>query len=70
MINFLKKKNKSTHDKNVRIEKYFSQDGTPMIKTECICGYIDNGPVYADIDNWKEKIIVKRNNIVIINEFK
>jgi len=67
---FCKKEKICNHDQNVRIEKYFSIDGTPMIKIECFCGYTDNGYVYADANEWEESVIVKRNGIITINEKK
>jgi hypothetical protein len=54
---------KCDHRQNVRHRKYHSNDGTPMIETECFdCGYTDKGVVYAD--EWKDELIVISNGKV------
>jgi hypothetical protein len=53
------------HNIDVQHKKYFSQDGTPMIRTECKCGYVDEGHVYVDVNDWKEDVIVIRNGLIV-----
>jgi hypothetical protein len=36
-----------------------------MIRTECKCGYVDQGHVYADANDWKEEVIVLRNGLIL-----
>lgn len=61
---FTVKKKACCHDKNVRHEKYHLSDGTPMIKTKCLdCGYIDEGHVYADSENWMDGVVIRKNGM-------
>lgn len=64
---FTVKKKRCDHSQNIRHRKYHSNDGTPMIETECFdCGYTDNGHVYAD--DWEDSLIIRQNGEFIINE--
>ena len=61
-------KKKCNHTQNVRHKKYHSEDGTPMIETQCFdCDYTDIGCVYAD-GEWEDRIIVIRSGKTEIDE--
>lgn len=66
---FTVKKKKCDHSQNVRHKKYHLDDGTPMIETQCFdCGFVDKGHVYADSDDWDDRLIVIRNGKTEIDE--
>ena len=59
------------HDTDYRSRTYLSPDGTPMTEFECFtCGWKDHGHVYADAENWKTNLIIKRKGVEVFNQRK
>ena len=66
MFRFSKRK-PCEHKKNYRSRTYLSEDGTPMVEFECHdCGFRDSGHVYADAENYPQKLVIVKDGVAIV----